>query len=95
MIVNGEITNIQPIEDEEEPMLQLSVDVCPSLIRNSLHELFPTPEVVNSDKLALLTLQFNGGDVEQGARKVLYFKCIRNYILVNIFLYLFDICSLY
>lgn len=53
-------------------MLHFSVDVCPSLIKKSLHELFPAPEVVNSEKLTLLTLQFNGQDIEQGARKVIY-----------------------
>lgn len=42
---------------------------CPSLIKKSLHELFPTPEVIACEKMALLTLSFNG-DIERGARKV-------------------------
>lgn len=50
-------------------MLEFSVDECPALIKKSLHELFPAPEVASSEKLALLTLKFNG-DSEQGARKV-------------------------
>ncbi|XP_023300750.1 uncharacterized protein LOC111682979 isoform X2 [Lucilia cuprina] len=53
---------------EKKPMLKFSVNECPSLIKKSLHELFPAPEVVSSDKLALMTLRFNG-DSEIGARK--------------------------
>lgn len=51
-------------------MLQFTVGECPSLIRKSLQELFPAPEVVSSEKLALMTLRFSG-DNEQGARKVI------------------------
>ncbi|XP_037818368.1 uncharacterized protein LOC119608148 isoform X2 [Lucilia sericata] len=53
---------------EKKPMLKFSVNECPSLIKKSLHELFPAPEVVSSEKLALMTLRFNG-DSEMGARK--------------------------
>uniref|UniRef100_A0A1A9VNF9 Methylmalonic aciduria and homocystinuria type D protein, mitochondrial n=1 Tax=Glossina austeni TaxID=7395 RepID=A0A1A9VNF9_GLOAU len=52
----------------ETAMLQFSVNECPSLIKKSLHELFPTPEVMSSEKIALMTLSFSG-DTEQGARK--------------------------
>ncbi|XP_075154381.1 cobalamin trafficking protein CblD [Haematobia irritans] len=53
---------------EEKAMLEFTVNECPSLIKKSLHELFPAPEVASSDKLALLTLTFTG-DSEQGASK--------------------------
>ncbi|KAM7347327.1 cobalamin trafficking protein CblD isoform 2-T2 [Cochliomyia hominivorax] len=53
---------------EKKPMLKFSVNECPSLIKKSLHELFPAPEVVSSEKLALMTLRFKG-DTETGARK--------------------------
>lgn len=56
-------------------MLQFTVGECPSLIRKSLHELFPAPEVVSSEKLALMTLRFSG-DNEQGARKVIIIMII-------------------
>jgi len=54
--------------DTSHSMLQFSVGECPSLIKKNLHELFPAPEVVSSEKLALMTLRF-AGDSEQGARK--------------------------
>ncbi|XP_065364446.1 uncharacterized protein LOC135957597 isoform X2 [Calliphora vicina] len=53
---------------EKKPMLKFSVNECPSLIKKSLHELFPAPEVVSSEKLAIMTLRFSG-DTEIGARK--------------------------
>ncbi|XP_004523920.1 methylmalonic aciduria and homocystinuria type D homolog, mitochondrial [Ceratitis capitata] len=53
---------------KQNAMLEFTVGECPSLIRKSLHELFPAPEVVSSEKLALMTLRFSG-DNEQGARK--------------------------
>lgn len=53
---------------DDETKLKLTVGECPFLIKKSLDELFPTPEVISSEKLALLTLKFNG-DSEQGARK--------------------------
>ncbi|XP_073834279.1 methylmalonic aciduria and homocystinuria type D homolog, mitochondrial-like isoform X2 [Musca autumnalis] len=55
-------------QKEQKSLLEFSVAQCPSLIKKSLHELFPAPEVVSSDKLTLVTLKFNG-DSEQGARK--------------------------
>lgn len=53
---------------DDQTKLKFSVGACPFLIKKSLHEIFPAPEVVSTEKLALLTLKYNG-DCEQGARK--------------------------
>lgn len=66
---------------EKKPMLKFSVNECPSLIKKSLHEIFPAPEVVSSEKLALITLCFCG-DSETGARKVSF-----RYFLLLLFKY--------
>ncbi|XP_053947859.1 cobalamin trafficking protein CblD [Anastrepha ludens] len=60
--------NGKAMDIKQNKMLEFTVGECPSLIRKSLHELFPAPEVVSSEKLALMTLRFSG-DNEQGAWK--------------------------
>ncbi|XP_037936537.1 cobalamin trafficking protein CblD-like isoform X3 [Teleopsis dalmanni] len=68
--LDGPLESIVDFDGKEtkNELLQLSVGECPSLIRKSLHELFPSPEVISSEKLALVTLLFIG-DNEKGARK--------------------------
>lgn len=62
------LENLVDFEGKVDAKLQFSVDECPSLIKKTLHEIFPAPEVVSSEKLALMTLKYDG-DIEQGASK--------------------------
>ncbi|XP_055918880.1 methylmalonic aciduria and homocystinuria type D homolog, mitochondrial [Eupeodes corollae] len=62
------LENLVDFEGQIDAKLKFSVDECPSLIKKNLHELFPAPEVVSSEKLSLMTLKYDG-DIEQGASK--------------------------
>lgn len=51
--------------------MQISSKQCPVLLRSSLHELFPAPEVYNKGTLTLITLSHKSGtQVENGAKNV-------------------------
>lgn len=72
----GLLTQLFRLQDPRK--LHISAKQCPVLLRTSLHELFPAPEVYNKGPLTMVTLTSRSADgfsmTETDAKKVSFIQ---------------------